>query len=170
VDTTALLDDLAEWEMVAQQQDDELRSAKRQAESGQAAAAGGGAGAPAIRRGAMVRPAKPEHKPIPKVDLGPAKKKQQQQQQGSGSSSARHTYDHYQDKWDKWDNANFIEEVLEEEEEQERQEEQERKQSKGPAKPQVSEEVRRAPVKQPMSGVERRIMCDHPAPRRLWRR
>ncbi len=88
----------------------------------------------------------------------------------AGSSSARHTYDHYQDKWDKWDNANFIEEVLEKEEEQERLEEEERKKAKGPAKPQVSAEVRRAPVKQPMSDVERRIMCGPAPPKAIYTR
>lgn len=137
VDVDALFADLDEWTMVASEQDAELVKAS------QDAAGGADSGVNPIRKGLMVKPAEPEHKPIPKIDLENKKRPSDK----FGDSSARHTYDNYQDKWDKWDNANFIEEVTAEEEERERQEDAEKKQrdenEAKVAKASVSDAVRR---------------------------
>ena len=95
----ALLADLNDWEMVAEQQDQELR---------QAASEGGESDRPGIRRGVdpSVKPKEPEFVPMEKSkpEVIHATK-----EPGSG---ARHTYDNYQKKWDKWDNEDFFEQAM----------------------------------------------------------
>jgi len=100
----SLLADLNDWEMVAEQQDQELR---------QAASEGGGeADRPGIRRGVdpNVKPKEPEFIPMEKTS-----KPEVVHASKEPGTGARHTYDNYQKKWDKWDNAEFIEDVLTEE-------------------------------------------------------
>ena len=154
VDTHALFDDLAEWEMVSRREDNELRAASQPQEGEGDHAPTGGA---PVRKGGMVRPAKPNHVPIKKE---PKEKVDLFSKPASGTS-ARHTYDNYQSKWDKWDNSNFIEEVLEEEAKKDADEEEAKKNAPAaPAAPSVSDAVRGAPMKQPMSAIERKIMAD----------
>jgi len=147
VDMDALLADLNDWEMVAEQQDQELR---------QAASEGGEVDRPRIRRGVdpTVRPKEPEFVPMEKnkPEVIHATK-----EPGSG---ARHTYDNYQKKWDKWDNAEFIEDVLTEEAKKEEEEAKQQQERSKVAKPKVSDLVRQAPVKKGLNSVEKKIMAD----------
>lgn len=145
----ALLADLNDWEMVAEQQDQELRQAGAQG--------GSDPDKPGVRRGKdpNVKPKEPEFVPLEtnKPEVIHATK-----QPGGG---ARHTYDNYQKKWDKWDNAEFIEDVLTEEakkEEDEAKQKQER--ASKVAKPKVSDLVRQAPVKKGLNSVEKKILAD----------
>lgn len=149
VDMDSLLADLNDWEMVAEQQDQELR---------QAASEGGGeADRPGIRRGVdpNVKPKEPEFIPMEKTS-----KPEVVHASKEPGTGARHTYDNYQKKWDKWDNAEFIEDVLTEEAKKEQDEEVKKEEAAKVAKPKVSDLVRQAPVKKGLNSVEKKIMAD----------
>ena len=149
----ALLADLNDWEMVATQQDAELRQSNAEESAPD--------DLPGLRsrrvQDPSVKPAAPEF--IPQEKQTKPEVIHASKDPGSG---ARHTYDNYQKKWDKWDNAEFIEDVLTEEAKRDEDDaaEEKKRQDAAPAKPKVSDLVRAAPVKKGLNSVEKKILAD----------